>query len=128
MNSTHTGSAGGYRRTKSPNGAGPSAEQMDRIAQAGQESQRRRQAEQDARRQAELAEAAPALGAAESVRQQGDPVTGEPPRSWVRGVCPECGQPLVAGCYRVGGRGFLVIHECWGSLQTPATCRYRKVL
>ena len=47
---------GGYKRTRTgkgrnPNGSGPSAEQMARVAAAGAESARRREAEQQARQQ-----------------------------------------------------------------------------
>ena len=47
---------GNYTRTRTgrgrnPNGAGPSAEQMARVAAAGAESARRREAEQSARQQ-----------------------------------------------------------------------------
>ena len=47
---------GNYPRTRTgrgrnPNGAGPSAEQMARVAAAGAESARRREAEQAARQQ-----------------------------------------------------------------------------
>jgi len=51
-----------------------------------------------------------------------------PDPEWVRGVCPRCGEELVSKCYYVGGRGYLVIWECWSSLAETSTCDYRRVL
>jgi hypothetical protein len=52
-----------------------------------------------------------------------------PDPDWVRGVCPNCGSPVVSNCYHVGGKGYIIVWECWGSLQWPdATCDYRRVL
>lgn len=53
---------------------------------------------------------------------------GRPKAEWVRGICPQCGQPLVSNCYYIGGRGYLVTWDCWASLGMNPTCRYRKVL
>ena len=67
--------------------------------------------------------------AVESVRQAYDgPASGQPKPEWVRGVCPQCGGPVVSNCYYVGGKGFLVVWECWGSLAAAPTCSYKKVL
>lgn len=66
--------------------------------------------------------------AVESVRQSFDGTSERPRPDWVRGVCPTCGEALVSNCYYVGGRGYLVLHECWASLGTNPTCSYRKVL
>jgi hypothetical protein len=53
-----------------------------------------------------------------------------PDPEWVRGSCPECGAPLVSNCYYVGGRGYLILWECWQALGEPArrSCDYRRVL
>lgn len=51
-----------------------------------------------------------------------------PEPEWVRGVCPRCGEELVSNSYYVGGRGYLVLWECWGSLVKDPTCDYRRVL
>ncbi len=67
-------------------------------------------------------------GEVESVRQAYDGITAEPKPEWVRGECPQCGQPVVSNMYYVGGRGYLVIWECWHSLGEKPTCTYRKVL
>ena len=50
--------------------------------------------------------------AVESVRQAYDG-GGRPRPEWVRGQCPQCGDDLVSNCYYVGGRGYLICHECW---------------
>ncbi|MGI4790375.1 MAG: hypothetical protein ACRYFS_16170 [Janthinobacterium lividum] len=63
-----------------------------------------------------------------SARQAYDgPATGMPKPEWVRGVCPDCSAPVVANSYYCGGRGFIVIHECWNSLPAEPTCTHRKV-
>ena len=54
--------------------------------------------------------------------------TDRPRPEWTRGVCPDCGGVVVANSYYIGGRGFLVVHECWNSLPAEPTCTYRKVL
>ena len=66
--------------------------------------------------------------AVESVRQAYDGKSDRPRPEWVRGTCPTCGDQLVSNCYYVGGRGYIVIHACWGSLQDSPTCEYQKVL
>ncbi len=68
------------------------------------------------------------IRSAESVRQAYDGKSDRPRPEWVRGLCPQCGEELVSNCYYVGGRGYLVMHECWASLQDNPTCGYRKVL
>ena len=65
--------------------------------------------------------------AVESVRQASG--SGDAPDpAWVRGVCPQCGSLLVSNCYYVGGRGYLIVHECWESLGDAAACAYRKII
>lgn len=64
----------------------------------------------------------------QTCRQAYDGITAEPKPEWVRGECPQCGQPVVSNCYYVGGRGYLITHECWASLGEKPTCTYRKVL
>lgn len=66
--------------------------------------------------------------AVESVRQVYDGTTSRPNPEWVRGVCPLCGEPVVSNCYYVGGRGYVVLYECWASLCEPPICAYRKVI
>ncbi len=66
--------------------------------------------------------------AVESIRQVYDGHSDRPKPEWVRGICPQCGEPVVSNCYYVGGRGFLVVYECWASLAETATCVYRKVV
>lgn len=61
--------------------------------------------------------------AVESVR-----LPGQPREEWVRGECPMCGQPLVANCYYVGQRGYIVTHDCWASLSEPPLCTFRKII
>ena len=63
-----------------------------------------------------------------AVRQAYDGCSECPRPEWVRGVCPQCGEPLVSNCYYVGGRGYLVVWECWASRPEAATCEYRRVL
>lgn len=64
----------------------------------------------------------------ESVRQAYDGTSDRPRPEWVRGVCPSCGEELVSNCYYVGGKGYVVIWDCWASLNRNPTCNYRKVL
>ena len=64
----------------------------------------------------------------ESVRQAYAGTTERPRPEWVRGQCPSCGGELVSNCYYVGGKGYLVTHECWASLGPSPTCSYRKIL
>jgi len=66
--------------------------------------------------------------AVESVRQAHNGKSDRPRPEWVRGICPQCGEELVSNCYYVGGRGYLVVWDCWASLQGDDTCTYRKVL
>lgn len=66
--------------------------------------------------------------AVESVRLAHDGKSDRPRPEWVRGICPQCGKDLVSSCYYVGGRGYLVVWDCWASLQDDYTCTYRKVL
>ncbi len=51
-----------------------------------------------------------------------------PDPQWVRGRCPECGDDLVSNLYYIGGKGYLLVWECWGSLVEGSSCHYRKVL
>ncbi len=63
------------------------------------------------------------------VRQAYDgPAVGQPDAAWVRGICPECGGPVVANSYYAGGRGYVIVAECWYSLAETPTCNYRKAL
>ncbi len=66
--------------------------------------------------------------AVESVRQAYDGVSDRPKAEWVRGECPQCGEPLVSNCYYVGGKGYLCTWECWASLGSEPTCQYRRIL
>ncbi len=63
-----------------------------------------------------------------AVRQACDALPASPRPEWVRGVCPNCGQPVVSNCYYIGGRGYLCVWECWNSLAETPSCTYRKVL
>jgi hypothetical protein len=51
-----------------------------------------------------------------------------PDPDWVRGRCPMCGEEVVSNCYYVGGKGYIIVWECWASLAETATCDYRRVL
>lgn len=51
-----------------------------------------------------------------------------PDPEWVRGRCPDCGDDLVSNLYYVGGKGYILCWECWGSLGENPACWYRKVL
>lgn len=66
--------------------------------------------------------------AVESVRQAFDGTSDRPRPEWVRGKCPQCGNEVVSNCYYVGGKGYLVIHQCWASLGPRPTCTYQKVI
>ena len=55
-------------------------------------------------------------------------VDGRPDPKWVRGKCPECGDDLVSNLYYIGGKGDLIVWECWGSLNEDPRCTYRRVL
>ena len=54
--------------------------------------------------------------------------TERPDPDWVRGRCPMCGEEVVSNCYYVGGKGYIIVWECWASLGEGATCDYRRVL
>lgn len=63
------------------------------------------------------------------------PISGpaaRPDAAWVKGICPLCGDAVVSNVYYVGGKGYLIVHECWGSLRANSgqanTCDYRRVL
>lgn len=52
-----------------------------------------------------------------------------PDPEWVRpDPCPLCGGEVVSNCYYVGGRGYVLAHECWEGLGEDPTCDYRRVL
>lgn len=51
-----------------------------------------------------------------------------PDPEWVRGTCPACGGAVVCNAYYVGGRGYVLLWECWESLGEKPLCDYRKVL
>jgi hypothetical protein len=53
---------------------------------------------------------------------------GRPHPGWVRGRCPMCGEDVVSNCYYVGGKGYIIIWECWASLGETPGCDYRRVL
>jgi hypothetical protein len=55
-------------------------------------------------------------------------VDNRPDPEWIRGRCPVCGEAVVSNAYYVGGRGYLIVWECWASLQEPALCGFRRVL
>jgi hypothetical protein len=54
--------------------------------------------------------------------------TERPDPDWVRGRCPMCGEEVVSNCYYVGGKGYIIVWECWASLGETASCDYRRVL
>jgi hypothetical protein len=51
-----------------------------------------------------------------------------PDPEWVRGRCPACGEEVVSNCYYIGGKGYILVWECWGSLGPDPRCDYRRVL
>ena len=53
---------------------------------------------------------------------------GRPNEEWIRGRCPECGDDLVSNFYYIGGKGYLLVWECWDSLNENPQCGYRRVL
>jgi hypothetical protein len=53
---------------------------------------------------------------------------GRPDPQWVRGRCPECGDDLVSILEYTGGKGYLLVWECWGSRGENPCCHYRRVL
>jgi hypothetical protein len=42
--------------------------------------------------------------------------------------CPLCNGDVVSNCYYVGGKGYVIAHECWAGLGPQPTCNWRKVL
>jgi hypothetical protein len=54
--------------------------------------------------------------------------TGRPDPQWIRGTCPECGEVLVSNLYYIGGKGYILVWQCWASLGEKPTCSYQKVL
>lgn len=54
--------------------------------------------------------------------------TERPDREWVVGICPCCGEQVVSNSYYVGGRGYVLVNECWSSLGEVQLCDYRKVV
>lgn len=77
--------------------------------------------------------------AVETVRQAFDGTSDQPRPEWIRGNCPHCEckgmvTPVVSNCYYIGGRGYLIVWECWLSLldmekdYEDRRCNYRKVL
>jgi hypothetical protein len=53
---------------------------------------------------------------------------GRPDPKRVRGRCPECGEELVSNMYYLGGKGYLLVWECWASLADEPVCCYRRVV
>ena len=51
-----------------------------------------------------------------------------PDPDWVRGRCPLCDADIVSNCYYVGGKGYIIVWECWASLGETGACDYRRVL
>lgn len=53
-----------------------------------------------------------------------------PEEAWIRGECPYCGEAVVSNCYYVGGKGYIIVWECWASLgpEEERTCTYMRVL
>jgi hypothetical protein len=65
----------------------------------------------------------------QTVGERVSPSTAErPDPKWQRGFCPDCGEVLVSNMYYIGGKGFLLVWECWASLSKTPTCAYRRVL
>jgi hypothetical protein len=58
----------------------------------------------------------------------GETARAGPDSSWVRGDCPECGAPVVSNAYWQGGRGYVILWECWEALGEAPTCAYRREL
>ena len=54
--------------------------------------------------------------------------TERPDPDWVRGRCPMCGEEVVSNCYYIGGKGDILVWECWASLGPEPRCDYRRVL
>jgi hypothetical protein len=51
-----------------------------------------------------------------------------PDPEWVRGTCPACGAALVSNSYYIGGKGYILVWECWERLGPSPSCDYRRVL
>jgi hypothetical protein len=51
-----------------------------------------------------------------------------PDPEWVRGRCPACGALLVSNSYYLGGKGYILVWECWERLGPSPTCSYRRVI
>lgn len=53
-----------------------------------------------------------------------------PDPDWVRGRCPMCGEEVVSNCYYIGGKGYIMVWECWSALgdEDEQTCDYRRIL
>ena len=56
--------------------------------------------------------------------------TSRPDPAWVVADCPCCGSPVVSNCWRVGGKGYVIIHHCWNALGPveERTCDYQRPL
>lgn len=52
-------------------------------------------------------------------------VERQPDAEWIRAFCPRCGLPVVSNAYYIGGRGYIVRWECWGSLAMAPSCDFR---
>ena len=50
-----------------------------------------------------------------------------PKPGWIVGGCPKCGSALVRNYHRVGGKGDILVTQCWESLGShrQPTCDYR---
>jgi len=66
----------------------------------------------------------------EEVKRSAAPAAPAPDPEWIRGQCPKCGAAVVSNCYYQGGRGYVLLWECWNALGEPEvrTCDWRKVL
>jgi hypothetical protein len=51
-----------------------------------------------------------------------------PDPDWVRGRCPVCDEEVVSNVYYIGGKGYIIVWECWASLGENPTCDYRRTL
>ena len=51
-----------------------------------------------------------------------------PDTKFIRGTCPECGEPLVSNCLYTDGKGYLIVWECWGMLKDKQSCSYKRIL
>lgn len=66
----------------------------------------------------------------EGLKRRAERKAERPDRDWVRGKCPACGEDVVSNCYYVGGRGYIILWQCWASLgpEGEVTCNYQRVL